>query len=259
MKAGGVKFADTPEEAEDGRARRSSRSRSTGSTPRGVLVEETRAGREGVLRRRHVGRAAEAAGHHLQRHGRHRHRGGRREASGARLADARLDALPPFQPYQGEGGGRRRPASRGDDLDSSRRSSQTLVEIFLRYDLTLAEINPLGKTDGRPVPRARRPRRPRRRRARQAREAHRRARHRQGGDARGAPADRVRDQGRAGRRVRPPRRRRQRAGVRRRPRARDRRRRRLAHALRRDPQARRQARELLRDRRQPEREEGAAS
>src|SRR2546425_5278234 len=28
------------------------------------------------------------------------------------------------------------------------RSVATLVEIFLRYDLTLAEINPLGKTEG---------------------------------------------------------------------------------------------------------------
>ena len=54
----------------------------------------------------------------------------------------------------------------------------------------------------------------------------------------------------------PPRRRRQRDRVRRRPRARDRRRRRLADAVRRRPRARRQARQLLRDRRQPVGREG---
>src|SRR5207237_486361 len=72
----------------------------------------------------------------------------------------------------------------------------------------------------------------------------------------GAAAHAVRDPRRRGRRLGPPRRGRQRRRVRRRPRARDRGRRRLAHALRRDPQARRAARELLRDRRQPERQEG---
>ena len=76
-------------------------------------------------------------------------------------------------------------------------------------------------------------------------------RRRRRGDARGARGDAVRDRRRGGRRDGPSRRRRQRHRVRRQPRARDRRRRRLADALRRGPHARRQARQLLRDRRQP--------
>src|SRR2546422_352267 len=76
------------------------------------------------------------------------------------------------------------------------------------------------------------------------------------GGARGARADGVRDQGRADRLGRPPRRGRQRHRVRRQPRPGHRGWRRLADPVRRRSAPRRQARQLLRDRRQPERLEG---
>ena len=112
-----------------------------------------------------------------------------------------------------------------------------LARLFVEYDMTLAEINPLGEledgtfvaldahmdmeNEAPPAPEG-------------AAEG---ARRRRRGDARGARADAVRDRGRAGRRGGPPRRRRQRHRVRRQPRPRDRRRRRLADALRRRAQA----------------------
>jgi succinyl-CoA synthetase beta subunit len=119
-----------------------------------------------------------------------------------------------------------------------------LARLFVQYDMTLAEINPLGQLeDGSFV----------------ALDAHmdmeNEARPRQQPllDERG---DRVRARRRGGRRDRPPRRRRQRDRVRRRPGPRHRRRRRLAHALRRRSVPRRQAGQLLRDRRQPQRPQG---
>ena len=80
MKAGGVQFADTPDEAERARRATSSALEINGHMPRGVLVDPKADGRAGVLRRRRLGRHPQAAGDALQRHGRHRHRGGRRGA-----------------------------------------------------------------------------------------------------------------------------------------------------------------------------------
>ena len=80
MKAGGVKFADTPEEA-SGHAEAILQLEINGHMPRGVLVDPKAAGQAGVLRRRRLGRHPQAAGDDLQRHGRHRHRGGRRAST----------------------------------------------------------------------------------------------------------------------------------------------------------------------------------
>ncbi len=87
----------------------------------------------------------------------------------------------------------------GTDLNRLTPIVAELVEIFLRYDLTLAEINPLAKLDGRPLPRARRSRGSRGRGPRQARQAPGGARDQARGDAPGAPADGLRDSRRPGR------------------------------------------------------------
>ena len=104
MKAGGVKFADTPDEAashaeDDPRARdqRPHAARRAGRLARGRQA--------GVLRRRHVGRHPQAAGDDLLPDGRDRHRGGGRDPSGqgrppAPLQPARAGGL------RGQGGHR---------------------------------------------------------------------------------------------------------------------------------------------------------
>ena len=131
-----------------------------------------------------------------------------------------------------------------------------LARLFIEYDMTLAEINPLAQlADGSFV----------------AVDAHmdmeNEARPRQKAllDELGVGDEETRQAreatafelaGEAVDAAGPPRRGGQRDRVRRRPRARDRRRRRLADAVRRGPRARRQARQLLRDRRQPVGREG---
>ena len=78
MKAGGVQFADTPDEAaREGRGRPRPRDQRAQAARRARRPEGR--GRAGVLRGRRLGRHPQAAGDALQRHGRHRHRGGRRE------------------------------------------------------------------------------------------------------------------------------------------------------------------------------------
>ena len=86
MKAGGVRFADTPDGGRGARRgdprardRRPHAARRAGRLARGR-------GQAGVLRRRDVGRHAQAAGADLLRHGRDRHRGGRRDAPRPRRA-----------------------------------------------------------------------------------------------------------------------------------------------------------------------------
>src|SRR5262249_8333566 len=60
-----------------------------------------------------------------------------------------LSTLVPFQPYKAKEAIAATGVT-GDDLNRLTPIVATLVEIFLRYDLTLAEINPLGKTqDGK--------------------------------------------------------------------------------------------------------------
>ena len=109
MKAGGVQFADTPDEAA-AKAEHVLGLEINGHMPRGVLVDPKAAVEAGVLRRRRVGRHPQAAGDALQRHGRHRHRGGRREPPRPRRPRALLEH-PAAQRLPGQGGHRLR---RGD-------------------------------------------------------------------------------------------------------------------------------------------------
>ena len=80
MKAGGVKFADTPDEAAH-HADHILDLEIGGHMPRGVLVDDARRGRPRVLRRRGLGRDPQAPGDVVLGHGRDRHRAGRRGAS----------------------------------------------------------------------------------------------------------------------------------------------------------------------------------
>ena len=80
MKAGGVKFADTPDEAA-AHAEAILKLPIKDQMPVYVLRRGEGGRREGVLPGRHVRRRREAAGDDLQRHGRHRHRGGGRDTS----------------------------------------------------------------------------------------------------------------------------------------------------------------------------------
>ena len=76
----------------------------------------------------------------------------------------------------------------GDDLVRLTPIVFQLMQLFLDFDLTLAEINPLAKLESGKLPRARRPRGHGGRGARHAPGAARRARHRRRRDAPGAPA-----------------------------------------------------------------------
>ena len=147
MKAGGVKFADTPDAAEAA-ARAILALEIKGQRPRGVLVEErapvvheyftavTWDGR----RKLPVLIFSDMGGIDIEevaeRHPEH-------------VGQVHVSTLLPFTPYKAKEAIAAVGVS-GDDLGRSTPIVATLVEIFLRYDLTLAEINPLGKTeDGR--------------------------------------------------------------------------------------------------------------
>src|SRR5213596_2598689 len=147
MNAGGVKFADTPDAAEAA-ARAILALEIRGQRPRGVLVEErapvvheyfaavTWDGR----RKLPVLIFSDMGGIDIEevaeRHPEH-------------VGQVHVSTLLPFTPYKAKEAIAAVGVS-GDDLGRSTSIVATLVEIFLRYDLTLAEINPLGKTeDGR--------------------------------------------------------------------------------------------------------------
>ena len=147
MKAGGVKFADTPDAAEAA-ARAILALEIRGQRPRGVLVEErapvvheyftavTWDGR----RKLPVLIFSDMGGIDIEevaeRHPEH-------------VGQVHVSTLLPFTPYKAKEAIAAVGVS-GDDLGRLTPIVATLVEIFLRYDLTLAEINPLGKTeDGR--------------------------------------------------------------------------------------------------------------
>jgi succinyl-CoA synthetase beta subunit/citryl-CoA synthetase large subunit len=147
MKAGGVKFADTPEQAETA-ARDILALRIKDQVPRGVLVEQrapvaqeyfaavTWDGRRKLpvivfsdMGGIDVEEVAEKHPEHVSR--------------------THLSTLLPFSPYVAKQAVSAVGVS-GDDLNRITPIVATLVEVFLRYDLTLAEINPLGKLqDGR--------------------------------------------------------------------------------------------------------------
>src|SRR5436190_14034122 len=147
MKAGGVKFADTPEQAETA-ATAILELEINGQKPRGVLVEQ----RAGVAqeyfaavtwdgrRKLPVLVFSDMGGIDIEevaeRHPDH-------------VGQIHVSTLLPFTPYRAKEAIAAVGVS-GEDLNRLTPIVATLVEIFLRYDLTLAEINPLGKTrDGR--------------------------------------------------------------------------------------------------------------
>ncbi len=147
MKAGGVKFADTPDEAETA-AKAILALEIKGQKPRGVLVEQrapidkeyfaavTWDGRKKLP----VLIFSDMGGIDIEEVA---------EKHPEHVARVHLSSLFPFSPYKAKEAIAATGVS-GDDLGRLTPIVATLVEIFLRYDLTLAEINPLGKTkDGR--------------------------------------------------------------------------------------------------------------
>jgi succinyl-CoA synthetase beta subunit/citryl-CoA synthetase large subunit len=147
MKAGGVKFANTPAEAEDA-ARAILALEINGHTPRGVLVEEkapvvkeyfaavTWDGR----RKAPVIIFSDMGGIDIEEVA---------EKHPEHVSRTHVSNLLPFQPYQAKEAVAATGVS-GEDLGKLAAIVQMLVEVFQRYDLTLAEINPIGKTaDGR--------------------------------------------------------------------------------------------------------------
>src|SRR5262245_14577922 len=144
MKAGGVKFADDPAAAEAAAAAILALE-IKGQKPRGVLVEQkvpvakeyfvavTWDGRKKLpvivfsdMGGIDVEEVAEKHPEHVSR--------------------THLSTLTPFLPYKAKEAVAAVGVS-GDELNRIAPIVATLVEIFLRYDLTLAEINPLGKTE----------------------------------------------------------------------------------------------------------------
>ncbi len=248
MKAGGVQFADTPGGGR-GPRRDVLELEIGGHMPRGVLVDSRAAVKHeyyaGVvwdgLRKRPVMLFSDMGGIDIEEVA---------EQHPDHVARGHFSTLRPFPDWQAK----QLIASLGVTGSALNRLTPILARLarlFLQYDMTLAEINPLGELeDGSFV----------------ALDAHMdmeneapappegaaaRARRRRRGDPPGARADPVRARRRAGRLSGPPRRRRQRDRVRRQPGSGDRRGRRLADAVRRGPCARRPPGQLLRDRRQP--------
>src|SRR6266403_415596 len=147
MKAGGVKFADTPAEAEAA-AHAILALEIRGQKPRGVLVEEralvaseyfaavTWDGR----RKLPVLVFSDMGGIDIEEVA---------ETHPEHVAQVHLSTLVPFSSFKAKEAVTAVGVT-GDDLTRLTPIVASLVEVFLRYDLTLAEINPLGKTtDGR--------------------------------------------------------------------------------------------------------------
>jgi len=147
MKAGGVKFADTPAAAEAA-ARAILALEIRGQTPRGVLVEERAAVAKEYFaavtwdgrRKLPVLVFSDLGGIDIEEVA---------EQHPEHVGQVHVSTLLPFTPYRAKEAIAAVGVS-GEDLNRLTPIVATLVEIFLRYDLTLAEINPLGKTrDGR--------------------------------------------------------------------------------------------------------------
>jgi succinyl-CoA synthetase beta subunit len=147
MKAGGVKFAATPAEAEAA-AKAILELEIKGQKPRGVLVEQrapvakeyfaavTWDGR----RKLPVGVFSDMGGIDIEEVA---------EKHPEHVSRTHLSTLLPFSPHRAKEAVAAVGVS-GDDLGRLTPIVATLIEVFLRYDLTLAEINPLGKLeDGR--------------------------------------------------------------------------------------------------------------
>src|SRR5919198_2451010 len=147
MKAGGVKFAGTPDEAEAAAAA-ILRLRIKDQSPRGVLVEERApVAREYFAALTWDGRRklpvlvfSDMGGIDIEEVA---------EKHPEHVAQVHLSTLLPFSPYKAKEAIAATGVT-GEDLGRLVPIVASLGEIFLRYDLTLAEINPLGKlADGR--------------------------------------------------------------------------------------------------------------
>ena len=249
MKAGGVKFADTPEQAEAHAARHPRSSRSAASMPRGVLVDPKAEVEQeyyaGVvwdgIRKQPVMIFSPVGGIDIEQVA---------EEQPETVGRRHFSNILPLRDFQAKEVIAATGVS-GSALNRLVPIVTRLARLFVENDMMLAEINPLGRlADGSFVALD----------AHMEMENEARGRHKQLLADLGVGEEETRQAreatpfelaGEAGRRPGPPRRRRQRDRVRRQPRPRDRRRRRLADAVRRGPRARRQAGQLLRDRRQP--------
>jgi succinyl-CoA synthetase beta subunit len=147
MKAGGVKFADDPAAAEQAAAAILALE-IKGQTPRGVLVEQrvpvvqeyfaaiTWDGR----RKRPVLIFSDMGGIDIEEVA---------ESHPEHVSRTHLSTILPFSAYKAKEAVAAVGVS-GDVLNRMTPILATLVELFLRYDLTLAEINPIGRLeDGR--------------------------------------------------------------------------------------------------------------
>jgi succinyl-CoA synthetase beta subunit/citryl-CoA synthetase large subunit len=147
MKAGGVKFADTPEGAESA-AQAILALEIKGQKARGVLVEQRAPVAQEYFaavtwdgrRKLPVLIFSDMGGIDIEEVA---------ETHPDHVAQRHISTLFPFNPYQAK----EAIAATGVTGDALARLTPivaTLVEIFLRYDLTLAEINPLARlADGR--------------------------------------------------------------------------------------------------------------
>ena len=143
MKAGGVKFADNPADAEKA-ADFILKLEINGQKPRGVLVEERAPVKQEYFaaitwdgrRKLPVLIFSDMGGIDIEEVA---------EKHPEHVARVHLSSLFPFSPYKAKEAIAATGVT-GDDLNKLIPIVSTLVEIFLRYDLTLAEINPLGKT-----------------------------------------------------------------------------------------------------------------
>jgi len=147
MKAGGVKFADTPADAETA-AQAILQLEIKGQTPRGVLVEQRAPVAQEYFaavtwdgrRKLPVLIFSDMGGIDIEEVA---------EKHPEHVARAHLSTILPWSAYRAKEAIAAVGVT-GDDLNRLIPIVSTLVEIFLRYDLTLAEINPLGKlVDGR--------------------------------------------------------------------------------------------------------------
>ncbi len=147
MKAGGVKFAETPDQAEAA-ADAILRLEINGHRPRGVLVEEKAPVAQEYFaavtwdgrRKCPVIIFSDMGGIDIEEVA---------EKHPEHVSRTHLSSLLPFQPYQAKQAVAATGVT-GEDLGKLTAIVQMLVEVFQRYDLTLAEINPIGKTrDGR--------------------------------------------------------------------------------------------------------------
>jgi succinyl-CoA synthetase beta subunit/citryl-CoA synthetase large subunit len=144
MKAGGVKFADNPADAEKA-AEVILALEIKGQKPRGVLVEQRAPIKQEYFvavtwdgrKKLPVLIFSDMGGIDIEEVA---------EKHPEHVARVHLSSLLPFSPYKAKEAIASTGVT-GDDLNKLIPIVSTLVEIFLRYDLTLAEINPLGKTE----------------------------------------------------------------------------------------------------------------